>query len=193
MMGHRRSYRDLWREYKEEAHPPTKSYATLARWARRFKWRIRLSTFIDQQQERELAEWESRRLQMCEDEWDTAQQLLDRAAQMLKFPLAEVKRVEKTHPDGTPIITTIIKPARWQQRDVVAFVRAASELARLATGSETARIAIENPHTATIKLIQLGVLSHEQLARDFNETFANEMMLEAGVDVKVKDVEVKDG
>lgn len=80
--------------------------------------------------QRLIAEQEDER-----DEWnrrvrEVSQAMLDRALEMLDFPLAEVEIDE----DGTTRVT----PANWKASDVPAYVNAADRIARLALGMATA-------------------------------------------------------
>ena len=192
MMGSKRSYKALLKRYvtmpAEEGTPPTRSKNTLKSWTSKFKWQQRLEAWIFQQQELVVVNWEARQLEISEIEWGRAHELLDRASQMLKFPLAEVKRVEEFYEDGRPHLTTIIKPVKWQQRDVVAFVETASKLMRLSTGSETARVRIDDWRSDLIALVAEGKITADQVRSDFPKEVASEILLEAGVDVEVKDV-----
>jgi len=75
------------------------------------------------------------------EEWkakekDMAQRLLDRALEMLRFPLAEITR---TGEDGK---TTIIMPADWKASDVRQYAETASKLARLAAELNTEQIGV---------------------------------------------------
>ena len=75
------------------------------------------------------------------EEWkakekDMAQKLLDRALDMLKFPLAEVTR---TGEDGK---TTVVMPVDWRASDVKQYAETASKLARLAAELNTEQIGV---------------------------------------------------
>ena len=75
-------------------------------------------------------EWKAR-------ERDMANKLLDRALDMLKFPLAEVTR---TGENGQ---TTIIMPVDWKAGDVNRYAEIASKLARLADDMANVRTEVK--------------------------------------------------
>lgn len=82
----------------------------------------------------ERQKWAERRLQLKEKEWELGQKLLDKAQQMLMFPV-----VAQESADGK----SIILPAGWKFRDIPAVLAQASKLARLAAEMSTENISID--------------------------------------------------
>lgn len=142
-MGPGRSLTKLHKTYTEYApergDPPTQCLRTLKNWSSRYDWQARLACWDELEREGEEEEWRSRRREIRQGEWKQAQTLLERAGQMLKFPLAEGTRVEEYYEDGKPKAITVVKPVRWAQRDITRFMQVSSELGRLAAGMEQRR------------------------------------------------------
>lgn len=108
--------------------------------AHKWNWRARAEAWDVHQSEKAEAEWERRAKQHRDDEWAARGQLLDKARQMLVFPLAKTSREEQV--DGKTIVTTIL-PTKWTMRDAVAMFELASKLGRLATQQETEMMAVD--------------------------------------------------
>ena len=146
-MGSGRSLSKLYRRYTEsspeKAQSPTQCLRTLKNWSSRYDWQARLARWDELEREGEEEVWRDRRRKIREGEWSQAQTLLDRVEQMLKFPLAQIDRVDKTDADGNPLVITIVKPVRWSQRDIARFMQVSSELARLAAEMEQRRQALD--------------------------------------------------
>lgn len=122
-------------------------------WSRAFdkwRWRERAEAWDEHRRQEDEAKWQERREELREKEWDTASKLLEKAEQMLRFPVSKAIVEEKN---------TIIEPAGWKFRDVTAIAETASKLARLASGIETAR------ETASVLNIDVTQLTDEQLER----------------------------
>jgi hypothetical protein len=132
----------VYREPSAEK-PPTRHARTLFHWSARYHWQARVSAWEDIKTAEDEAEWDERRRDIRKGEWEQAQTLLDRAEQMLKFPLAQVERVEETYSDGRSKAVTIVNPVRWSQRDIARFMQVASELGRLAAEMEQQRQIVE--------------------------------------------------
>ena len=143
-MGPGRSLTKLHKVYTEDTlekgESPTKCLRTLKNWSSRYDWQARLACWDELEREDEEETWRDRRRKIREGEWGQARILLDRVEQMLKFPLAQVERVEETYIDGRPKAVTIVNPVRWSQRDVARFMQVASELGRLAAEMEQQRL-----------------------------------------------------
>ena len=109
--------------------------------AEKWQWQQRAEAFDGHERAQQVAEWQRRRDELREHEWKFSQELLDKARQMLVFPLA--KTVRSTQ-DGGQTIVTEVYPAQWKLADTARMLEAASKLARLAVGEETERIGIHN-------------------------------------------------
>lgn len=107
---------------------------------REYEWDTRARAYDEHRTAREERLWEKRKRRLREEEWKAYQQLLDKARQMLVFPLARTHR--ETSEDGKTIITTV-NPSKWALRDATAFFELASKLGRLASGQETESISVD--------------------------------------------------
>jgi len=112
--------------------------------ARKWKWNARAQAWDDYEHERLDEEWEAKRKQFREVEWATAQALIEKAKQMLVFPLASTTREQEVEePGGKVRNVTTVNPARWNLRDAALMAETASKLARLATGQATESVVID--------------------------------------------------
>jgi hypothetical protein len=130
-----------------------KSWRFIGRWSARYNWVIRADSY-DREQDRiqseertkaaakEADKWAKRRSEQREREWAQAEMLIERAMQMLKYPLSrqEVKAKDK---DGNPTIT-IVEPAKWTFKDAAVYLDSAAKLARLAAQMETENVKVES-------------------------------------------------
>ena len=155
LMGSGRSIRKLLQKYNEPdtESPPTRHFATLAGWSTRYAWQARIDRAKQIDDEALQREWEDRRKEWKQEEWDIAAKLLERAQQMLTFPVAEV-----TYQNDDDSVQ-IVKPAKWKPVDIARFAEVASKLARLAAEMETERRKSENLN------IDLSNLTDDQLQR----------------------------
>jgi hypothetical protein len=97
---------------------------------------------------REAELWAQRRQEQREKEWAVAQRLLQKAEQMLTFPLQRV-----TTEDGRQVI----EPARWSFSTVGTLVEAAAKVARLAAEMEQGRV--------ILSVDELRAMDDEEFAR----------------------------
>jgi hypothetical protein len=130
---------------------------TWHRWAIEHHWVARATAYDDHvdakaRAERE-AKWAERQAQVDDRAWESAEQLLGRAQEMLEFPLVE----QRADRDGK---TIVIKPSRWRLRDAEAFVSIADRLMRLATGKATDRSEHTGAGGGPIEVSSLPDLSH---------------------------------
>jgi len=120
--------------------PPTRQLSTLKVWSATYHWQARLARHLELLRAAARAEqqrlWAERALAERERTWALAQQLQERAEQMLAFPLT----TERTEDEGK---VTIVTPARWSVRDAALIAEVASKLARLAAELETERVALQ--------------------------------------------------
>jgi hypothetical protein len=148
--------------------PPTRRRATLVAWSSRWDWQARVAEYDQDRAAAELAaaeaRWAERREQVREESWEMSRELLERARALLAWPIEETVTSETREelPDGKTLIrhTTVIRPARWAQRDILTFAKTFDELARLAVGMDTEqrRIIVEG-----IEPGDLESLSDEEL------------------------------
>lgn len=104
--------------------------------SQKYDWTGRAEAYDLYQVELAKEEWRRRQKEIREREWAMSEALLDKAQQMLEFPLAEMKR-EQTSRGGQVQNTTIVKPSKWSFSDVTRFVETVSKLARLSVEMET--------------------------------------------------------
>lgn len=143
LLGDGRSLAILHQKYTKAApkQAPTRQLRTLKEWSSKYAWQARVAREEELNKKKERDEWAARQEELRKREWKIAMAALDKAEQMLNFPLAEFEKT--THvsqaPDGKTTIenVTIVKPARWLFVDAARVLREASRVARLATGQET--------------------------------------------------------
>jgi hypothetical protein len=135
LMGSGRSLAKLHQKYTEGApeSAPTCHLRTLKGWSTRFDWQARVDRAKELDDEAQLKQWEQRRREWKQEEWDVAHKLLEKAEQMLQFPVGETVR---ERPDGSVVI---VKPAKWRATDIARYAEVASKLVRLAAEMETER------------------------------------------------------
>jgi hypothetical protein len=125
-------------------------------------WEERALAWDDNLIDLERQKWVERRLELKEKEWEVSQKLLEKAEQMLMFPVMETRSA-----DGV----TVIYPAGWQFRDVPAVAQAASKLARLAAEMATENIAVDWREEAR----KAGISNPDAIFRETVHKFEREM------------------
>ena len=106
-------------------------------WNRRYRdddWKARAEAWDAYQRELQEEEWQRRQEAHREDEWRTRTAMLDKAEQMLKFPLAQVSRDTQVSDSGQVLHVTEVHPAQWRFSDIPRFLDTASALGRRASG-----------------------------------------------------------
>ena len=109
------------------------------RWYRGHEWRSRAEAYdayLDEEKRRaEAQKWRQRGEDLVEEQYKLAVAMLEKARQMLAFPLVR-QTVEQRDEDGRPV-RVIIEPARWTFGTAARLAQVAVELGRLATGLPT--------------------------------------------------------
>lgn len=142
LMGVRRSVRAVYlREFSQKADeggekPPAAWYEAAKEW----RWRERAEAWDETERERIRQEWRAFAVEWRGKERRIAEALLEKAEQMLQFPVAKISRVIAENGDQ---ITQIVEPADWRFTDVTRLADTASKLARLAAELETQRQRVE--------------------------------------------------
>ena len=95
---------------------------------------VRAMAFDDHVAALEREKWIKRKLALRESEWEAGSALIERAKQMLMFPV--VKTVSE---DGQ----TIIFPAGWKFSDIPGILAAGSKIARLSADMVTDKVALD--------------------------------------------------
>jgi hypothetical protein len=162
------------RSLEKVAQKLAKSIPIIKTWSSKYAWSARARAFDAylrdlelQMQNQEIQDrvkkWATRREQLLEKEWELSQKLLERAREMLEWPLTR----QVTEKDGKVIV---IMPMRWNASTAVRYLDLASRLGRLAVGEVTARTASDN--SSTVKL-EKGVsdLDYSKLSDDELEAF----------------------
>jgi hypothetical protein len=135
-----------------------KSKTICDRWSRTHQWVKRALAYdqhiaaiqekaIEKEAVREAIDWHRERARIRSEALENGKLLIDKARQMLKFPIAQTV-IE----DGR----TIIKPARWSMADAAKFVETADKLQRLAAEMETSnsKVTIEDARETYERLIE---------------------------------------
>lgn len=144
--------RSLLAAYNNERSEKARKHATSCPngWWKAFhewRWQERAAAWDDYNQKLELEQWQEKRKQQRDREWQISQAWLDKAEEMRRFPLATV-----TTDNGK----TVVEPARWSFRDSIAIVVESCNLARRAAGMSNLTEA-----EALQVLVDLGVLPPE--------------------------------
>lgn len=141
-LGDHRTLVKLWERYQECDDPrlvPTKRIATIKAWSKRYRWQERIRQAAVREtlaQERRLAvDRERERHAVRDREKSLAARLMDRAEEMLNWPLArQTREVIEQGADGIVRTYQVIEPTRWSMRDAAAMADVASKLMRLSVG-----------------------------------------------------------
>ncbi|MCL4296167.1 MAG: hypothetical protein KJ077_10585 [Anaerolineae bacterium] len=134
LMGAGRSLRGLVKMYEQQMadnpryRPPSTAFSTIATWSAAFQWVARANDYDRLERESRMQLRQKRIEQWEEKAWEAASALMDKASQMLKFPI-----IQTTTTDGK----TTVEPARWNMDTIPRLVQVADRMARLSTGSET--------------------------------------------------------
>jgi len=89
------------------------------------RWEDRVRAYDTYQDKLEQKKWIERRLRQREEEWGMREKLIERAEQMLRFPLAQVTQESR---DGKVI--QHFYPVRWKMGDMSSLVKLAMRLGR---------------------------------------------------------------
>ena len=134
LAGPTRKLIDVWRSEgdTEGKEIPHRWYTVAGKWhwtERAEAWdeenRQRMRDAVNEQLEEFRANWIQREARV-------AGELMDKAVQMLKFPLADVRRVNEDTGE-----VTVIMPTKWTMSDAAKYVLTASKIGRLAVGLKT--------------------------------------------------------
>lgn len=128
-------------------------------------WSERALAFDEYVAEQERQKWVKRRLELREKEWDVGSNLLEKAREMLLFPVAT------TALDGE---NTLIIPANWSMRDIPSVSAAGSKLARLAADLETDKIEVDWKAEARAAGIEDPDALYTRLVNEFEQKLAAE-------------------
>lgn len=94
-------------------------------------WIERAKAFDAEQKRKELELWLKRRTRIRDKEFEVASMLLEKAREMLDWPIYQEETIED---DGKTIVRIV--PTKWSLRDVSNMVKVGSEIARLAAEME---------------------------------------------------------
>ncbi len=139
--------------------PPGNWEAMYVKWRWKYRaevWDAYVARSIDD-------EYIDRQKALREKEWKKSEQLFKMADGMLKFPLEEEVVHRRVEIDGKMVDQEIhYLPVRWTLRDIVAFVKAGSELGRLSIGGE------EGADAQRVLNIDVKDLTYDELERIAN-------------------------
>jgi hypothetical protein len=94
-------------------------------------------------------EWSSRRSRIRERAYQLGTQIMEKAEEMLAFPLEQTTETvhEEVDADGVHIVhQRVVMPTKWALRDVAAFAKTADDMVRLAAEMPTShqKVTIES-------------------------------------------------
>lgn len=132
--------RDIHEAYRDEIgkqyHRKKRVYAPADILAAVPGWEVRARAWDIEQARRDTYYWQQARREIRMNEYAVSQALMDRAKEMLQWPIYTDEVIESEDEAGS--FTTIIrKPAKWAFRDVSGMVKVASEIQRLAAEMES--------------------------------------------------------
>ncbi|MGE0131924.1 MAG: hypothetical protein AB7U82_27890 [Blastocatellales bacterium] len=104
----------------------------------------------------EAEKWRQRRIEYREAAFVRAEKLLQRADEMMKFPLQQVER------KGDNGETVIIKPYRWNANSIVHLNRLANELIVMATGIAPGSHPLDEVEWDKMSLDDLNAILNDQ-------------------------------
>jgi len=140
------------------------------------------------------SEWEARRTQVREKAFNNANRLIDKALQMLEFPLdVETTTTEISDgEDGTTVVTNNVvrMPARWSFRDVATLLSTADQLQRLAADMTTSntKITVESRRLElTVKMVN-NLISRGDKLPDIKRNLLATGVSEVDLDEALKQV-----
>jgi len=96
----------------------------------KWQWEARAKAFAEAERVQRTVQWEKRRAQLADDDWDVGRALRDFAGQVLKATVPV--KVMGTDEDGEDIVAPVMSPTQ-----LIQVVKAASELQRLGAGQPT--------------------------------------------------------
>ena len=106
-------------------------------------WRSRaeaFDAFLDEaKRQAEVEKWKQRGEELAEQQWAFAMAMLEKAQQMLAFPLVAQRAEQTAEQTGEEqaTIKVTIEPARWNFSSAARLAKVAVELGRLACGLPT--------------------------------------------------------
>lgn len=158
LMGVRRSLRSLRDRYTNEPQterPPTRYYSTLAGWSFRYEWVKRVDRWDEIKAAEDEAQWDEYRRELIHAEQRMSRLLMEKAQEMIAFPLSEVElttRKKEGEEGEEEEIVQVTLPVKWRMADVPRLADTASKLGRLASGLSTERKEIEFKDDAPLKV-----------------------------------------
>jgi hypothetical protein len=128
--------------------------------AKQFNWEARCLAYDrhivdvefrarDSATEVDAVEWSSRRSRIRERAYQLGTQIMEKAEEMLAFPLEQTTETvhEEVDADGVHIVhQRVVMPTKWALRDVAAFAKTADDMVRLAAEMPTShqKVTIES-------------------------------------------------
>lgn len=153
MLGPARSLIKLLHRYTAYApdgpKPPTTSIDTLKTWSAQFDWQSRIAAWDLQEAERDMLEWEQRRRELRERDWNEGNDLRDKVQtfieQLPRFTRTQIAETESTEQDAqgndVKVITRIVTvKLNANLTQLARALERASKLQRLATDLPTANV-----------------------------------------------------
>lgn len=156
LMSDDRDLDKVWRNHVNKTYTPTGSLIVAPSYIRKaydgmtdvqiahdqiISWSERARAFDNAQDNLDLEMAQQRKRRIRREEWSMAMLLLDKAKEMIKWPIY-VEEIAEEDDDGNTI-TLIRMPMKWSLRDVQGLAKTASELARLSTDMVQGRYALD--------------------------------------------------
>lgn len=164
--------KEIDKEYhrKKRVHAPQEIVEAAKGWDERAReWDI-------EQARRDTFYWQAQRREIRTNEYAVSKALMNRAKEMLDWPIYQDEVTETTDDNGQQI-TIIRKPAKWAFRDVSGMVKVASEIQRLAAEMESSIsklvIAFTPEAVAAIEDLEAHGVSYSDVVRQFEQLLIN--------------------
>lgn len=181
-LGSGRSFAKLIERYQKVPKTcPTTRLNTLKGWSVKYEWQARVARQEELMQQEQVAQWDERVKELREREWKLSMSLMDKAEQMLKFPLAEKTVHEETSEDGKTIVKQIFNPSKWYFVDAAKVLRVASRVARLATNQDTERLRHVDWLSEIVELLRSGQVSPAEVREELGDELARKAFVSAGL------------
>jgi len=175
-LGPGRSIRTLWAHYRQLADvksatgaatrkPPSRRLRTLAQWSSSNDWPERAAAWDAHMRTKEEDKWAAFLDELREKERRISDRLLEKAEQMLKYPLAQVVKREGKDEQGRTLLT-IVEPASWRMPDATRMAAEGSKLGRKAAG-------VEEEHGKAVIALGDGVQVNIEFKSDLERAYGD--------------------
>lgn len=140
-------------------------------------WQDRAREWDIEQSRRDTFWWQQQRREIRMGEYEVSKALMNRAKEMLAWPIYAETKEETTDENGTHI-TIIRTPAKWAFRDVSGMLKVGSEIQRLAAEMESSIsklvIAFSPEAVAAIDKLEQHGISYPDVVSQFEQLLIRE-------------------